>query len=450
MTSHSYDYDLFVIGAGSGGVRAARIAASHGAKVAIAEEAKLGGTCVNVGCVPKKLFAYASDFHAHIEDAKNYGWDAQSAQHDWSTLIKNKNNEINRLNGIYNSLLEKFGVKLFNGRASFIDDHTVQINNQKVSAERILIAVGGRPRPLPSSIKGGEHAIISDDAFYLDDLPDHITIYGGGYIAVEFAHIFSGLGRSVSLIYRGELVLRGFDTEISKHLMDEMTKQGVDIRCETEITSITPNDNGYKLELTNGELETGLVLAAIGRDSYTKGLGLENAGVHTNKAGYVDVDQNFATNIPNIYAVGDINGQAALTPVAIAEGHWLADTLYGNIDRPAPDKSNIPTAVFSRPPIGTVGLSEEDARKQGFDIKIYKSTFRPMKNTISGRDEKTLMKLIVDTKTDKILGLHMIGEDTPEILQGFAVAIQMGAKKADFDRTIAIHPTAAEELVTMR
>jgi len=440
--THNFDYDYFVIGAGSGGVRSARIAASHGAKVGIAEGRFLGGTCVNIGCVPKKLMAYAADYHAHFQDSNGFGWHYDNTSFDWKTLIANKDIEIARLNGIYKNLLENAGVQLHDGYASFIDQNTIKVGQETITADKILIATGGTPRR--PDIDGADNMIVSDDAFYLDELPNHIVIYGGGYIAVEFAHIFHGLGAKVTLVYRGDLFLRGFDDDIRAHLCDEMQKQGIDLRFNVTIESVTAHD----ATLSDGsKIECDKVMSAIGRDAKTDNLNLSAIGLSD---GFIDVNESYQTSQDNIYAVGDIINRVALTPVAIKEGHWLADTLFGGITRPAPSYDNIPTAVFSRPNIGTVGLTEAQARDKGFDIAIYKSNFKPMVHTLSKRDERTLMKMIIDKKTDKVLGIHVVGLDSAEMLQGFGVAIKAGATKADFDETIGIHPTSAEELVTMR
>lgn len=446
--THPFDYDYFVIGAGSGGVRSARIAATHGAKVGIAEGRFLGGTCVNIGCVPKKLMAYAADYHAHFEDAVGYGWSAPTQVFDFPKLIANKDIEIKRLNDIYKNLLEKAGVTIHPAYASFIDKNTLKVGDDTITADKILIATGGQPRRL--NFKGAEHMIVSDDAFYLDALPDHIVIYGGGYIAVEFAHIFHGLGAQVTLIYRGDTILRGFDDDIRAHLQTEMQKQGIDIRLNTTIESIEKS-GALTLTLSDGStLECSHAKAAIGRDAKTDSLNLDAIGMTLNDNGTIKTNERYQTSLSNIYAVGDVTGRVELTPVAIKEGHWLADTLFGNITRPAPSYDNIPTAVFSRPNIGTVGLTEAQARAKGIEITVYKSDFKPMVHTLSKRDERTFMKMIVNKATDKVIGIHMVGLDSAEILQGFAVAIKAGATKADFDSTIGIHPTSAEELVTMR
>lgn len=450
MPNHDYDYDYFVIGGGSGGVRSARIAAGHGAKVGLAESGHLGGTCVNVGCVPKKLFAYAADYHAMFEDAKGYGWDSKMPAFDWHKLIMHKNNEISRLNGIYRSLLEKAGVRIHEGKASFKDDHTLLINNEEVTADKILIATGGKPRH--PTYEGAEHAIVSDDAFYLDTLPDSVVIEGAGYIAVEFAHIFHGLGVETTIIYRGDAILNGFDHDIRNFLASEMHKQGVNVILETNITRIE-NKKGKKTVFTdtNEEINCDLVLSAIGRIPNTESLNLTNAGIDHKENGQVIIHDHYQTNLEHIFAVGDVTDRVNLTPVAIAEGHWLADYLF----KPEECKNEvnyhaIPTAVFSSPPVSTVGLTEEEARKEGCPVDVYVSDFKPLRHTMTDRDERTLMKLIVNKETDQVLGAHMCGADAPEIMQGIGVAFQCGATKADFDRTVGIHPTAAEEFVTMR
>jgi glutathione reductase (NADPH) len=447
--SHEYDYDYFVIGAGSGGVRSARIAASHGAKVGIAEGRYMGGTCVNVGCVPKKLLAYAADYHAHFEDAVGFGWSPPTQTFDWATLIANKDKEISRLNDIYKNILENSGATIHQSYASFIDRHTLQVGHETITADKILIATGGKPRML--DFEGAEHMKSSDDMFTLPSQPDHIVIYGGGYIAVEFAHIFHGLGSQVTLVYRGDLFLRGFDDDIRRHLKKEMEIQGINLVFESTIEKIEQPNNNFSVLLSNGNtIECDCILGAIGRVAETNKLNLQNADIKTNNDSSIIVNDHYRTSTDNIYALGDVIGRVELTPVAIKEGHWLADTLFGGINRPAPSYDNIPTAVFSRPNIGTVGLTEQQAIDKGFDVQIYRSHFKPMVHTLSGRDERTFMKLVVDQKTDKVLGVHMIGLDSAEILQGFGVAMKCGATKAQFDETIGIHPTSAEELVTMR
>ena len=444
----SFVYDLFVIGAGSGGVRAARMSASHGAKVAVAEEYRVGGTCVIRGCVPKKLFVYASHFAEEFEDAAGFGWTVADAKFDWPTLVKNKDAEIDRLNGIYIKNLEASGVEILQGRAIVKDAHTVTLDGRDITAKYILVAVGGTP--FMPQIEGVEHAISSNEAFQIEALPKDIIVVGGGYIAVEFAGIFNGLGVDTTLVYRGAQILRGFDNEVRDHLAAEMAVKGVSIKTESDIAAITKTDNGYTVTYQDGSTQdTGLVMYATGRVPMTDGLGLENAGVELGAKGEIKVDAYSKTNIDSIYAVGDVTARAELTPVAIREGAAFAETVFN--DNPlAVDHSIIPTAVFSQPSIGTVGLGEEAAREAGLEIDVYAASFRPMKNTLSGNPEKTLMKLIVDKADDKVLGLHIVGPDSGEMIQAFGVAITMGATKAQFDATIAVHPTAAEELVTFK
>ena len=444
----TYDVDLFVIGGGSGGVRAARISSQYGARVAIAEEYRYGGTCVIRGCVPKKLFVYASHFHEDFGDAAAYGWTVPEASFDWSVLVANKDREIDRLNAIYIKLLENAGVEIHDGRAVLKDAHTVEVAGKTVTAERILIATGGTPS-MPD-LPGIEHAISSNEAFHLETLPQHITVVGGGYIAVEFAGIFNGLGREVTLLYRGEQILRGFDGDVRHHLAGEIVKKGIDLRTELNVRRIEKADDGFKLHLTDDSvLETGLVMYATGRSPNTEDLGLHEAGVAMDQTGAITVDEWSQTSVENIYAVGDVTDRIALTPVAIMEGHAFADTVYGGRPR-KPDHHDVPSAVFSQPPIGTVGLSEDEAQAKYGQVDIYKSTFRPMKHTLSGRDEQTLMKLIVEPQSDRVVGCHVVGPDAAEIVQGIGIALKCGATKAQFDATVGIHPTAAEELVTMR
>ncbi len=447
MTKH---YDYFVIGAGSGGTRSARIAGSHGAKVGIAEGSDLGGTCVNLGCIPKKLLAYGADYGFHLDDARGFGWDIpHDITLDWKKLIENKNKEISRLNGIYQTLLDNTGVELTNGFASFEDANTLSIDGQSVTADNILIAVGGTPRR--PKFEGGELMATSDEVFHWPDQPKNVVIQGGGYIAVEFAHIFHGLGAHVTLLYRGELFLRGFDRDISAALAEEMRKPGIDLRFNTDVTKVEKNGDQYAVHTSTGEtLECDLPIAAIGRDPNISSLNLEKAGVELAPNGQIAINDQYQTSAPHIYALGDVASRAQLTPVAIQEGHLLADRLFADMPDRSVSYDNIATAIFSAPPIGTVGLSEEAALEAGFEIDVYNSGFQPLKHKLSGRDEKTLMKLIVDTKTDKVIGAHMMGMDAPEILQGVAIAMNMGATKADFDRTMAIHPTSAEEFVLMR
>ncbi len=445
MTDTHFDY--FVIGAGSGGVRSARIAAAHGAKVGIAEGRFYGGTCVNIGCVPKKLFTYAADFGADFIDAAGYGWRVDNPSFDWNVLIQNKDAEIARLNRIYQTMLDKSGVTRFDGYAHFIDDHTLQVGDRTVTADKILIATGGRPRY--PSFPGHEHALVSDDMFYLKEFPKRIVIQGGGYIAVEFAHIFHGFGADVTLLYRKDLFLNGFDRDIRTFLRDEMMNQGIHLHFDCDIESIEKTDCLHVKTTKGATIACDTVLSAIGRTPEIGKLCLNKAGIHFEDSGRIPVNEQFQTNIPHIYAVGDVTNRHNLTPVALAEGHALADNLF-NKQKRAVSSENIPTAVFSRPAIGACGLTEEQARERGMDVTLYKSTFRPMKHTLSGREERFFMKLIVNKADDRVVGLHMAGPDAPEILQGFGVAMKMGATKADFDACIGIHPTAAEELVTMR
>ncbi|CAA0088824.1 Glutathione amide reductase [Zhongshania aliphaticivorans] len=441
-------YDLFVIGAGSGGVRAARMSAGFGAKVAIAESRYLGGTCVNVGCVPKKLFSYAAHYGEDFSDAKGFGWDSSVSALDWPRLRDNKTKEIERLNGIYGRLLTNAGVDLINGHASIVDATTVAIDGVHYKAKRILIAVGGWP--FIPNIPGRELAISSNELFYLDTLPKHAVVVGGGYIATEFAGILHGLGVNVEQIYRKDLFLRGFDTEIRAQLADEMTAKGVKLRFNENVTAIAEQDGQFLVSLESGEtLLTDKVLYATGRKPLLEGLGLENTEVQLNDKGYIAVDQGFQTSEPSIYAVGDVIGGMELTPVALAEGMNLARRLFKD-DQRILDYNYIPTAIFSSPNLATVGLSEEEARERYDNISVFTSRFSHLKHTLSGNQTKTFLKLIVDNETDKVIGAHMMGDDSGEIIQGLAVAIKAGATKADFDSTIGIHPTVAEEFVTMR
>ena len=443
-----YDYDLFTIGAGSGGVRASRVAASYGAKVAIAEERYLGGTCVNVGCIPKKLLVYAAHFREDFEDAAGFGWSVGERGVDWATLIANKNTEIQRLNGVYQRLLETAGVTIIRGQAQLLDAHTVAVGDERYTAEYILIATGSWPTA--PEIPGAEHAITSNEAFYLPSLPRRIIIVGGGYIGVEFASIFHGLGVEVTQLYRGPLFLRGFDDDVRDTLAEEMKKKGIDLRFQTSVDKIEKTGSGLRATLTGGAvLEADVVMFATGRHPNTHGIGLERARVQLDSKGAVVVDPYSRTSAPNIYAVGDCTNRMMLTPVAIAEGRAVAETLFNN-NPMKPEYANVPTAIFSSPNVGTVGLMESEARERYGKIDIYKTRFRPLKHTLSGRDEMTMMKLVVDRATDRVLGCHMVGPEAGEIIQGLAVAITCGATKAQFDATIGIHPTAAEEFVTMR
>ncbi|MGM0450390.1 MAG: glutathione-disulfide reductase [Pseudomonadota bacterium] len=444
------DYDLVVIGAGSGGVRLARMASQAGARVAVVERADLGGTCVNVGCVPKKLFVYGAHVREDIEDSRGYGFDVtdEAIRFDWATLRDNKTREIRRLNGIYRQLIDNAGVTLLEGAAHIADATTVMIDGEPVTAGRIAIATGSEPR-VPA-IPGSEHALISDHMFYLDRLPESATVWGGGYIAVEFAGILAGLGVDTTLIYRGDLFLRGFDGDVRQHVAEEMARKGVTLRFGTNIESIAPSAGGYELALTDGTThQTGLVLAATGRVPRTAGLGLDSVGVETDDSGAIVTDDHFRTSVSTIHALGDVIGTPQLTPVAIEQAMTMVDQLYGS-GLKTMDYTNIPTAVFCQPPIGTVGLTEEEAREAGHSIHVYSTRFRPMKHTLSGREEKALMKLVVDSVTDQVLGAHMVGPDAGEMMQGIAVALKAGATKAVFDATVGIHPTSAEEFVTMR
>jgi glutathione reductase (NADPH) len=441
------DFDLFVIGGGSGGVRCARIAAGHGARVGVAEERFWGGTCVNVGCVPKKLLVQAGEYGAWAEDAAGFGWQIKKGPHDWTKLIAAKDKEIGRLNGIYKRLLSNAGVEIFDARATFIDAHTLDVGGRRVTAEKIVIATGGHPVRLP--IPGAERGIISDDAFYLPKMPERVAILGSGYIAVEFAGIFAALGAHVDLVYRAPLPLRGFDMDLRESLVEALSAQGVALHAGSRPTRIEADDDERVLTFgENQKLRTDLVFFATGRAPATRGLGLDSIGVATKEDGAVVVDQYLRSSVPHIYAIGDVTDRLNLTPVAIAEGHALADTLFGMNPRGV-SLRNVPTAVFSTPPIATCGLTEDQAAEQG-PVDVYVSKFTPMRHTLSGRARRSMLKLVVDQVTQKVVGAHMLGEDAPEIMQGLAIAMVMGATKADFDRTIGIHPTAAEEFVTLR
>ncbi len=443
------DFDLFVIGAGSGGVRAARFSSDRGARVAIAEERYLGGTCVNVGCIPKKLFVYASHFRDEIESATSgFGWTVPAKSFDWPTLRDNKTREIERLNGIYDGLLSGSGVRHVEGRATIVDAHTVEVAGKRFSTENILVATGGWPT-VPE-IPGSEWALTSNEMFYLEELPEKAIIVGGGYIAVEFACILHGLGVEVTQLYRGPLFLRGFDGDVRNHLAEEIRGRGIDLRFETNATAIEKTETGIRATLTDGStLDAGLILFATGRHPLTANLGLEDVGVELAGSGAIVVDEYSRTNVQSIWAIGDVTDRLNLTPVAIHEGVCLSETLFNDNPR-SPDHECVPAAVFSQPPVGTVGLTEEQAREQYDEIDVYRSTFRALKETLTGGRERVMMKLLVDRKSDRVIGLHMIGPDAGEIVQGFAVAIKAGATKADFDATIPIHPTSAEEFVTMR
>ena len=442
------DYDLFVIGAGSGGVRAARSSAAHGARVAIAEDHRVGGTCVIRGCVPKKLLVYAAHVHEEIQDAAGYGWAIEHARFDWATLIANKDHEIARLEAVYRDLLATSKVSLIEGRARLIDPHTIEVAGKRITAETILIANGAHPVRPPGFAP--ENSITSNEAFQLEALPRRIAVIGGGYIAVEFAGIFNGLGSQVTQIHRGEQILRGFDEDLRHGLAAEMKRKGISLILNARHARSEKTKHGWRLTLADGiELEVDLIMCATGRIPNTSDLGAEAAGVALDHLGAVKVDAYSKSSQPNIYAIGDVTNRLNLTPVAIREAMAFADTVYGK--RPwAMDHHTVASAVFSQPPIGTVGLTEAAARRQHGDLDIYKASFRPMKYTLSGRKERTLMKLVVERSTQRVLGAHMLGLDAPEIIQSLAVAVKMGATKQQFDEAVAVHPTAAEEFVTMR
>ena len=444
-----YDYDLFVIGAGSGGVRASRMAAQQGARVAVAENKYLGGTCVNAGCIPKKLFVYASHFQEEFISSRGFGWTGNEPEFDWHTLINNKNKEITRLNQVYKKILYTSKVDVISGEARLNGPNTVIVGDRIYHCDKILIASGSKP--FVPDIPGKEFIITSDDAFHLDNLPEKIVIVGGGYIAVEFAGIFNGLGVETHLIHRSPFILRGFDQCIREFVMEELGKKGINLHLNTNVTNIVKtNTHVLKNHLNNGQhIESNASLFATGRSPLVDNLGLETTGVRLRENRAIQVDPNFRTHEPNIYALGDVIGHIQLTPVAIAEAMALVDHLFkgGNVNL---DYENIPTAVFCQPNIGTIGLSEEQAIKHNMDIEIYKSIFTPLKHTLSGSNEKTMIKIIVNKKDDKVLGAHMVGAEAGEIIQGFAAAIKMGLTKSVLDKTIGIHPTTAEEFVTLR
>lgn len=442
------DYDLFVIGAGSGGVRAARMSAQLGANVAVAEVSDLGGTCVNVGCVPKKLFVYAAQFARGFKDAYGFGLDSPVPTFQWDRLRDNKDKEIARLNGIYGNMLDNAGVTLFRDRATIVGPNQISVSGQTVTAKRILIATGGWP--FIPDIEGSEHVISSNEVFHLNEWPKRALVVGGGYIAVEFAGIFNGTGVKTTLLHRGPRLLRGFDQDVQSFACEQYQEDGLDVRLNTEVSAVrVAPEGGYVATLSDGtDLATDLVLFATGRVPNTQGLGLENVDVRTDSNGAILVDDEYQTTADGIYAVGDVVGRAPLTPVALAEGTYLANQFFGDGGRPV-RYDVIPTAVFSEPPIGTVGLTEEEARRD-YDVEIYDSNFKPMQNTLSGNTTRAYMKMIVDKRSRRVLGMHMVGPDAGEITQGFGVALAMGATKEDMDQTIGIHPTSAEEFVTMR
>lgn len=443
-----YQYDLFVIGAGSGGVRAARFAAQAGVKVAIAETKDLGGTCVNVGCIPKKLYSYAAQFAEDFRDAAGYGWTVSGTTLDWEQLKKNRAQEISRLNGIYDNLLKNSGAELIRGWASLVDANTVEVEGKQYTAKHILVVPGGWP--MVPEVPGKEYVITSNEIFDMPELPKRFLIVGGGYIACEFASIFNGLGSKVIQAYRGEQILRGFDQDVRDHISAEMVKSGIDVRLNTDVAAIERVDSGFKVTFKSGDsIEVDQVMYATGRVPRVEGLGLDKVGVELGSRGEIKVDENYRTNVPSIYALGDVTDKVQLTPVATGEAMVLVDHLFGEAKRKI-GYDYIPTAVFTHPNIGTVGYTEEQAREKFGDVVIYRAEFRPLKHTLSGNQARTLMKLIVDKASDRVVGLHMVGDEAGEITQGFAVAIKAGATKADFDSTIGIHPTAAEEFVTMR
>jgi glutathione reductase (NADPH) len=441
-------YDLFVIGGGSGGVACARASAALGAKVGLAEVDRLGGTCVNRGCVPKKFLMYASHAAEELCNAVSLGWTCNGISFNWADLRNGVQAELRRLNGIYDGLLEKSNVHLYQGLARFIDRKTVRIGDQNITADKFMIATGGSP--FVPDFPGREHVIVSDDAFLLEELPKKLAIVGGGYIALEFASIFHGLGVEVTLLVRSARLLRGFDADLAEQLRAQQVKKGIIIKCASHISKIEKNSEGLRVICEECDSKTfDQVLFATGRKPNSKGLGLQDIGIRVNETGAIEVNQQMETSIENIYAIGDVTDKMNLTPVAINEGRIFADNHFSEKPRTM-DYTNIPTVIFSQPPLGTVGLTEAQARERYDDIVIFKSAFRPMKYALGRVDEQTLMKLVVDGTTDRVLGVHMVGADAGEILQGFAVALKAGATKTDFDRTVAIHPSSAEEFVTMR
>ncbi|MEM1035993.1 MAG: glutathione-disulfide reductase [Pseudomonadota bacterium] len=456
MAEHSYDYDLFVIGGGSGGVRAARIAAGHGAKVGLAEEYRMGGTCVIRGCVPKKFMVYASDYGRKIEEGRKYGWDVSVGDFDFATFMATMHAEVDRLSGLYMSGQINAGVTVFEERAEFVDAHTLRLvtSGKTVTADKILVAVGGAPwRPDNNELPGVEHTITSDGVFQLTELPKHIVIAGGGYIACEFAHVFAGLGSEVCLVYRGETVLRGFDMDVRTAVHEGLKEAGVRVVTNTVFESIEKRDGDtpLHLKLDNGvTIDADVVMMAVGRRPHTVGLGLENAGVDFAGNGRIEVDDYSRTNVANIFAIGDVTQRAELTPVAIREGHAFADTEFGGMDRKF-NHDLIATAVFTQPEVGTVGMTEAEARQAyGNEIDIYKTKFRPMKNMLNGKAEKVFMKLIVRQEDEVVIGAHIVSPDAGEMIQMLGIAVKAGLTKAQFDETCAVHPTIAEEIVTMR
>jgi len=447
-----FDFDLFVIGGGSGGVRAARMAAQRGARVGLAEVAAMGGTCVNLGCIPKKLYSYAAHFSESFEESHGFGWVGEAPVLDWDTLKSNRAREISRLNGIYGQLLKSAGVQVINGWGTLVDAHTVEVAGQRHRAKHILIATGGKPS-IPE-FPGSEHVVSSNEMFDLSPFPKRLLVVGGGYIACEFASIFNGLGSEVMQLYRGHQVLRGFDEEVRGFIAGEMVKTGVKLHLNTDVAAIERTEGGLQVQLLDGSHVTvDTVLYATGRVPLVEGLGLDAAGVRQGKAGAIEVDADYRTSAPSIYAVGDVTARIQLTPVALAEAMVVVDALFGPPEGKKPRGMSydfIPTAVFTHPNIGTVGYTQAEAAEKFGKITVYRSDFKALKHTLSGSTERTLMKLIVEDATDRVVGLHMVGADAGEIVQGFAVAMKAGATKAVFDATIGIHPTMAEEFVTMR
>ena len=442
----NYQYDLFVIGAGSGGVRASRVAASKGFKVGVAESQALGGTCVNIGCVPKKLFVYGSEYSHVVDQAKGYGWEFAKPTFNWATLRDNKTQEIERLNGIYKNLLENPGVTIHKGYGELVDAHTVKVGEELITAERILVAVGAKP--FVPDFPGNDLVLVSDDMFFLEELPKTILVVGGGYIAVEFAGICNGLGVETTLMYRGDKLLRGFDEDVRDFASNEYSRTGVNVELNSDVERIEVAGDQKKVTLKDGRtLMFDAVLYATGRVPNTTSLNLDKVGIETTKSGAIVVNNRYQSSVESVYAIGDVTDRVQLTPVAIKEAMALSGYWFDGIE-PNFDYDNIPTAVFSQPAIGTVGLSEQDAEKRGYDIDVYQTDFRAMKHTLSGAQERTFMKLIVDRATDKVLGAHMVGDYAGEIIQGLGIAIKAGATKAHFDSTVGVHPTSAEEFVT--
>lgn len=443
-----YDYDLITIGGGSGGVRASRMSAAHGARVALIESGALGGTCVNVGCIPKKLFSYAAQAASDFSDARGFGWSVTGAQFEWKTLLANKDREITRLNGVYAKVLQDAGVRVIAGRARVVDPHTVAVGDRTLTAAHLLIATGGHA--VKPGIPGADLGITSDQAFHLESLPHRATVIGGGYIAVEFASIFNGLGVATTLVHRGGQLLRGFDEDLGKVLAEELAQHGITLEFNESPAGLTRNGEVLRLELGSGRsIDTGLVMFATGRRPNVAGLGLAEAGVRLAKNGAVEVDDFYCSSVPSIHAIGDVIDRVQLTPVALAEGMALARTLFRK-DPARLDYANIPTAVFSHPNIGSVGLTEAEAREKHGPVDTYRTRFRPLKATLSGSAERVFMKLVVARDSGRVLGAHMVGTEAGEIIQGLAVALNCGATKAQFDATLGIHPTTAEEFVTLR